>query len=57
MANAICPPKADTVIYNAMAYYRLSKDDGAGQVSDSISNQPLAEYLMLLHKLTLYEQN
>ena len=39
MANAICPPKADTVIYNAMAYYRLSKDDGAGQVSDSISNQ------------------
>ena len=38
MANAICPPK-DTVIYNAMAYYRLSKDDGAGQVSDSISNQ------------------
>ena len=37
--NTIWPPKADTAIYNAMAYYRLSKDDGTGQVSDSISNQ------------------
>ncbi len=25
--------------YNAMAYYRLSKDDGAGHESDSITNQ------------------
>lgn len=38
-ANIICQSNIDTDIYEAMAYYRLSKDDGAGKISDSISNQ------------------
>lgn len=39
VANTICKSNPDIDIYEAIAYYRLSKDDGAGQVSDSISNQ------------------
>ena len=39
VANTICQSNPDIDIYEAMAYYRLSKDDGAGQVSDSLSNQ------------------
>ncbi len=35
--NTQVPPNPET--YHAMAYYRLSKDAGAGHESDSISNQ------------------
>ncbi len=33
------PIQSDLDLYNAMAYYRLSKDAGVGHESDSISNQ------------------
>ena len=33
------PIQSDLDLYNAMAYYRLSKDSGVGHESDSISNQ------------------
>lgn len=48
VANTICKSNPDIDIYEAIAYYRLSKDDGAGQVSDSISNQRKLSALTLI---------
>ena len=39
VADTIFHSKSDLNLYDAMAYYRLSKEDGEGEVSDSISNQ------------------
>ncbi|MGM9601901.1 MAG: recombinase family protein [Faecousia sp.] len=37
--NLLSPSNKAEEIYDAIAYYRLSKDDGSGHTSDSIENQ------------------